>query len=83
MPVPGWPWESVGMDFAGPYPEIKGFNYILLIVCHMMGMVHVIPTQTDVMAKQVTELYVKEVVRLHSIPESVVSDCDMKFTLQF
>ncbi len=39
-----WPWETIGMDFAGPYPEIKGFNYILLIICHMMGMVHVIPT---------------------------------------
>jgi hypothetical protein len=44
MPVPGRPWESVGMDFSGPYPEIKGFNYILLVICRMTGMVHVIPT---------------------------------------
>ena len=44
MPIPGRPWESVGMDFSGPYPEIKGFNYILLVICCMTGMVHIIPT---------------------------------------
>ena len=46
-------------------------------------MVHVIPTRTDVTAKQVAELYVREIVRLHSIPESIVSDRDTKFTSQF
>ena len=56
MPIPGRPWESVGMDFSGPYPEIKGFNYILLVICCMTGMVHIIPTWTDITAKQVAEL---------------------------
>ena len=83
MPVPSQPWESVGMDFSGPYPEVKGFNYILLVICQMTNMVHIIPMRTDVMAKQVAELYVKEIVRLHGIPESVVSDWDTKFTSQF
>ena len=71
------------MDFSGPYPEVKGFNYILLVICRMTNMVHIIPTRTDVTAKQVAELYVKEIVRLHGIPESVVSDRDTKFTSQF
>ncbi|KAF8707050.1 hypothetical protein AX14_013058 [Amanita brunnescens Koide BX004] len=83
MPIPGQPWESVRMDFSGLYPEVKGFNYILLVICQMTNMVHIIPTRTDVTAKQVAELYVKEIVRLHGIPESVVSDWDTKFTSQF
>ncbi len=83
MPVPRRPWESVGMDFSGLYPEIGGYNYILLVICWMTGMVHIIPTRTDVTAKQVAELYVREIVRLHGIPESVVSDRDARFTSQF
>ena len=83
MPIPGKPWESVGMDFSGPYPEVKGFNYVLLVICRMMCMVHIIPTCTDVTAKQVAELYVREIVRLHGILESIISDRDTKFTSQF
>jgi hypothetical protein len=49
----------------------------------MTGMVHLIPTQTDATARQVAEVYIKEVVQLHGIPESIVSDRDTKFTSQF
>ena len=83
MLFPSRPWESIGMDFVGPFVEVDNFNYILLVICRMTGMVHLIPTRTDVSAKQVAELYVKEIVRLHSIPESIMSDRDMKFTSQF
>jgi transposase InsO family protein len=83
MQIPSRPWESIGMDFTGPFVEVRGFNYILLVICRMTGIVHLIPTQTDATAKQVATLYVKEVVRLHGIPESIVSDRDSKFTSQF
>ena len=83
MPIPRKPWESIGMDFSGPYPEVKGFNYVLLVICRMTCMVHIIPTCTNMTAKQVAELYVREIVRLHSIPESIISDRDTKFTSQF
>ena len=83
MPLPSRPWESIGMDFTGPFVEVEGYDYILLVICRMTGMVHLIPTRTDATAKQVAEAYVKEVVRLHGIPESIVSDRDTKFTSQF
>jgi hypothetical protein len=83
MLIPARPWESIGMDFMDPFIEIGGYNYILLVVCRMTGMVHLIPTQTNAMAKQVAEIYIKEVVQLHGIPESMVSDRDTKFTSQF
>ena len=49
----------------------------------MTNMVHLIPTRTDATAKQIAELYVKEVIRLHGLPESIVSDRDVRFTSQF
>ncbi|KAF8697707.1 hypothetical protein AX14_001296 [Amanita brunnescens Koide BX004] len=83
MPIPSRPWESIGMDFTGPFIEVNGYDYILLVVCRMTGMVHLIPTQTDASAKHIAKTYIKEVIRLHSILESIVSDRDTKFTSQF
>ena len=83
MPIPSRPWESIGMDFTGPFMEVGGFDYILLVICRMTGMVHLIPTQMNATARQVAKAYVREVVRLHGILESIVLDRDMKFTSQF
>jgi hypothetical protein len=83
MPIPTGPWKSIGMDFSGPYPEVRGYNYILIVICCMTNMVHLIPTRMDATAKQIAELYVKEVIRLHRLPESIVSDRDVKLTSQF
>ena len=71
------------MDFTGPFVEVGGYNYILLVICRMTGMVHLVPTCTDASAKQIAEIYIKEVVRLHGIPESIVLDRDTKFTSKF
>jgi hypothetical protein len=79
MPIPAKPWKSIGMDFSGPYPEVRGYDYILVVICRMTNMVHLIPTRTDATARDIAELYVKEIVRLHGLPESIVSDRDAKF----
>ncbi|KAF8628920.1 hypothetical protein AX17_005886, partial [Amanita inopinata Kibby_2008] len=46
-------------------------------------MVHLLPMRTDASARVIAELFVREIVRLHGIPESIVSDRDTKFTSQF
>ena len=38
---------------------------------------------TQVTAKEVAWLFLKEVMRLHGVPKSIVSDCDTKFTSTF
>ena len=49
----------------------------------MTNMVHLIPTHTDVTARDIAELYIKEIMRLHGLPESIVLDRDTKFTSIF
>ena len=83
MPIPDRPWQSVGMDFTGPFVEVEGYNYIFLVICRLTGMVHLIPTKTTISAKDVAKIYIKEIVRLHGVPESVVSDRDTKFNSEF
>src|ERR1700720_596541 len=46
-------------------------------------MVHLIPINTTTTASKLASLYVKEIIRLHGLPHSIVSDRDSKFTAKF
>jgi len=46
-------------------------------------MVHLVPIKTTTKALELAWLYVEQVVRLHGLPKSIVSDRDPKFTSKF
>lgn len=83
LPIPMFPWESMGIDFVGPFPDAKGFNYLIVVICRLTSMVHLIPCNVTDSASRVAEYYLRDVVRLHGIPSSIVSDRDSKFTSVF
>ena len=45
--------------------------------------VHFMPVNIDFPLVKLSELYIKEVVKLHGIPSSIVSDKDPQFTARF
>src|SRR6202453_2036414 len=49
----------------------------------MSSRVYVLATHTTIKATEVAELYFCEIVHLHGLPESIVSDQDSKFTSKF
>ena len=78
LPIPDKPWQSVGMDVMGPLPQSQGNDYLLVIIDQLMLQVHLVPTMTQVTTKEVAWLFLKEVVRLHGVPKSIVSDHNTK-----
>lgn len=83
LPIPGRPWESIAMDFVGPFPESNGFDYLLLVIDRLSSMVHLVPTNTTAKATDIAWLFMREIVRLHGLPHSIVSDRDRKFISRF
>jgi hypothetical protein len=83
LPVPARPWQLIGMDFMGPLPKSDTHDYLLVVIDCLMLQVHLIPTDTRVTAKGVAWLFLREVVHLHGVPDSIVSDQDTKFTSIF
>ena len=71
------------MDFVGPFPPSNGHNYMWVVLCRLTSMVHLIPVETTIRASQLTGLYIQEIVRLHGLPDTIVSDRDTKFTSIF
>src|ERR1700724_4028880 len=54
LPIPTKPCDSIGMDFVGPFPESKGFNYLWVIISLMTSMVHLISVHTTMTATQLS-----------------------------
>ena len=74
LPIPNRPWGSIRMDFIGPFNKSKGFNYLWVVICRLTSMVHLVPVNTTTKASEIALLYLKEVVRLHGLPDSIISD---------
>jgi len=87
LPVPGTPWEAIGMDFVGPLPESKNrdgvFNSITVVICLLTAMVHIVPSRIDYNARQVAELVFEHIYKLHGLPKHIISDHDVLFTSAF
>ena len=71
------------MDFMGPFPQANNFNYIWVVLCRLTSLVHLIPLTTTTMAAQLAPLFMMNVVCLHGLPDTIVSNCDPKFTSLF
>lgn len=84
IPTPERRWDTVTIDFIGPLPLTKkGNNSIITIVDKTTKMVHFISTTTSATAPVVASLFIDNVVRLHGLPTTIISDRDVRFTAQF
>ena len=50
------------MDFVGPFPPSKGFDYMWVMLCRLTSMVHLILVNMTIRASQLACVYVKEIV---------------------
>ncbi|MCH86853.1 transposon Tf2-1 polyprotein, partial [Trifolium medium] len=83
LPVPNQVWEDLSLDFITGLPKSKGYDAILVVVDRLSKYSHFILLKHPYNAKSIAELFVKEVVRLHGIPQSLISDRDPIFISHF
>ncbi|KAL4567311.1 hypothetical protein LXL04_022892 [Taraxacum kok-saghyz] len=76
-------WEHISIDFVLGLPKSKGFDAILVVVDRLSKYNHFVLLKHPYTARSVAEVFVKEIVRHHGIPMSIVSDRDPLFLSRF
>ncbi|KAL5569929.1 hypothetical protein UlMin_026504 [Ulmus minor] len=72
------------MDFITGLPKTtKSHDAIWVVIDRLTKSAHFIPIRTTFSLEQLANLYVREIVRLHGVPKSIVSDRDARFTSKF
>ena len=56
---------------------------IVIFVSKMTKSAHFLPIRENDKMGKLTQIYLKEIVRLHGVPKSIISDRDSRFTSRF
>ena len=69
------------MDFVVGLPTtVGGYDSIWVVVDRLTKSAHFIPVRVKYTAEKLAELYISQIMRLHGVPISIISDQGLLFT---
>ena len=84
LDIPKWKWDSISMDFVTSLSNTPNrHDAIWVIVDRLTKSAHFIPINISFPVSQLAEIFIREIVKLHGVPSSIVSDRDPRFTSRF
>jgi hypothetical protein len=83
LPVLSVPWKNISINFVLELPRTKRRNSIFVVVDSFSKMAHFIPCHKSDNASHVANLFFTEIVHLHGVPNTIISDRDAKFLRYF
>jgi hypothetical protein len=84
LPIPPRAFHTWSMDLITGLPRSKlGHDAVTVFVCKATKLVHFTACLTAISAPQLARLFTDNIVRLHGLPETIISDRDPRFTATF
>src|SRR3954470_21231125 len=84
LEIPVWKWDHITMDFVTALPKsAKGHDSVWVIVDRLTKVARFLPVRSTFKVEQYSRIYMREIVRVHGVPLSIISDRDPKFTSGF
>ena len=84
LPIPSWKWEDICMDFIVGLPNTsRHHDSIWVIVDRLTKTAHFLPVHTTHRTEKYGEIYIDQIVCLHGIPRTIVSDRGAPFVARF
>jgi len=83
LEVPMRQWTAISMDLIVGLPKSNVYIKIWVIVDRFSKMAHFISVRMEAHIQELALRFVKDIWRLHGLPESIVSNQDTRFMFKF
>ena len=84
LEVAEWKWEHIMMDFVTHLPRtLRGYDTVWVIMNQLTKSAHFLVVRMTFTLEEFYWLYIREIVWLHRVSVSIVSDRDPRFTAHF
>jgi hypothetical protein len=83
LELPGLVWADIAIDFVEGFPRVGGKSVVMTVVDRFSKYAHFIPLGHAYTAVSMAQEFFDNIVKLHGIPCSIVSDRDPVFTSTF
>jgi hypothetical protein len=84
LPIPSWKWEDISMDFIIDLPNTSPkHDSIWVIIDRLTKTTHFIPVHTTYTIKKYAEVYLDQILRLHGVPKTIISNRGAQFIAHF
>lgn len=80
LPIPKAPWADISMNFVEGLPTSENKNMVLVVVDRRTKYAHFVDMKHPITVKQVVGAFANNIVKLHGLPQSIVTDRDRIFT---
>nr|XP_009798017.1 PREDICTED: uncharacterized protein LOC104244312 [Nicotiana sylvestris] len=79
-----WKWDMKNMNFITGFPRTpRRYDALWVIIDRLTKSAHFLLVRTTYSAEDYAKLYIREIVRLHGVPLSIISDRWAQFTTHF
>jgi len=83
LPDPDEAYQSLAIDFAGPFNKSDGYTSIMVIMDRFTSYTHLIPLKDAATSEKIFKKLNSTIFDVHGLPLSIVLDQDSRFTSKF
>jgi hypothetical protein len=84
LPIPSWKWEDISIDFIIGLPNTsQRHDSIWVIIDRLTKTAHFLPMHSTYNAKKYVEIYLDQIVHLHGVPKTIISNRGAQFIARF